>query len=103
MTSPIVRLSGVSKTFPSAGGATSVLDDVEFEIKAGQKVSLVGASGSGKSTLLSLIAGLSSPDTGTVEFDGVPLNNLDDDGRTALRARHGDRRNRARARRSRAR
>ncbi len=87
MTTPLVRLSGVSKSFPSSNGATNVLDEVDFEIKAGQKVSLVGASGSGKSTLLSLIAGLVSPDNGTVEFDGVPLNNLDDDGRTALRAR----------------
>src|SRR4030095_837786 len=67
-------------------GATSVLDGVDLRIEPGQKVSLVGPSGSGKSTLLSLIAGLFPPDAGTVEFDGVPFSNLDDDQRTALRA-----------------
>jgi putative ABC transport system ATP-binding protein len=83
---PIVKLRGVSKSFPSSSGTTSVLEGVDLEIESGQKVSLVGPSGSGKSTLLSLMAGLVPPDTGTVEFDGVPLKNLDDDERTALRA-----------------
>jgi putative ABC transport system ATP-binding protein len=64
-----------------------VLEGVDFQIEPGQKVSLVGPSGSGKSTLLSLIAGLIPPDAGTVEFDGVPLSSLDDDRRTALRAK----------------
>jgi putative ABC transport system ATP-binding protein len=87
MTRPLVKLRGVSKSFPSSGGATSVLEGVDLEIAPGQKVSLVGPSGSGKSTLLSLIAGLHLPDTGTVEFDGVPLSGLDDDKRSALRSR----------------
>ena len=87
MTTPVVKLRGVSKSFPSPGGATSVLEGVDLQIDAGQKVSLVGPSGSGKSTLLALIAGLLPPDAGTVEFDGIPLSNLDDDERTALRSR----------------
>ena len=87
MTAPLVRLRGVSKSFPSPGGATSVLEGVDLEIEAGQKVSLVGPSGSGKSTLLSLIAGLQMPDAGTVEFDGLPLGDLDDEERSALRSK----------------
>ena len=63
-----------------------MLEGVDFQIESGQKVSLVGPSGSGKSTLLSLIAGLLPPDTGAVEFDGVPLSDLDDDKRTSLRS-----------------
>jgi predicted ABC-type transport system involved in lysophospholipase L1 biosynthesis ATPase subunit len=86
MTAPLVKLRGVSKGFPSTTGATSVLEGVDLQIEPGQKVSLVGPSGSGKSTLLSLIAGLFPPDAGCVEFDGVPMSSLDDDGRTALRA-----------------
>ena len=86
MTTPLVKLRGVSKSFPSTSGSTSVLEGVDFQIEPGQKVSLVGPSGSGKSTLLSLIAGLFPPDEGTVEFDGVPLSHLDDDERTALRS-----------------
>lgn len=87
MTMPIVQLTGVSKSFQSAGGTTSVLEGVDLKIEAGQKVSLIGPSGSGKSTLLSLIAGLLRPDTGTVELGGVTLSNLNDGERAALRAR----------------
>ena len=87
MTTPLVKLRGVSKSFLSPGGGTPVLEGVDFQIESGQKVSLIGPSGSGKSTLLSLIAGLLPPDTGDIEFDGVPLSNLDDDGRAALRSR----------------
>lgn len=85
MSAPLVRLSGVSKSFESAGGTSTVLDGVDLVIEAGQKVSLVGPSGSGKSTLLSLIAGLLRPDKGTVEFGGLPMSNLSDEKRTALR------------------
>jgi len=84
---PVVQLTGVCKSFTSPGGATRVLEDVSLTIEPGQKVSLVGLSGSGKSTLLSLIAGLLRPDAGTVQLDGVPLSDLDDDHRAALRAR----------------
>jgi putative ABC transport system ATP-binding protein len=83
----LVKLRGVSKSFESDGGTTTVLDGVDLAIEAGQKVSLVGPSGSGKSTLLQLIAGLLQPDEGTVEFDGVPMGNLSDEKRTALRTK----------------
>ncbi len=87
MIPPIVQLRGVSKTFQAAGGRTIVLEGVDLAIEVRQKASLVGPSGSGKSTLLSLIAGLLRPDAGTVEIDGVPLSELTDDDRAALRAR----------------
>ena len=84
---PIVRLTGVSKTYHSAAGEALVLDAVDLTIKAGQKASLVGPSGSGKSTLLALIAGLLRPDQGTVEIDGVSLADLDDTGLSLMRSR----------------
>ena len=83
---PLVALKGVSKTFHSLNGAHLVLDNVDFEVYAGDKISLVGASGSGKSTLLSLINGLLQPDTGTVTFNGVLLSSLNDDERSEIRA-----------------
>ncbi len=83
----IVKLVGVSKSFQSPSGTTTVLEGVELQIQPGQKVSLVGPSGGGKSTLLSLIAGLLPPDSGSVEFDGVVLSDLDDGARAALRSR----------------
>ena len=51
----------------------------------GEFVAIVGESGSGKSTLLNLIAGLETPDSGTVRIGGTDLMALDDDARTELR------------------
>ncbi len=84
---PVVQLTGVSKSFHSAAGASIVLEGVDLVIEPGQKVSLSGPSGSGKSTLLSLIAGLLRPDTGSVEVDGVSLSGLNDGERAKLRSR----------------
>lgn len=85
-TAPAVRLKGVSKSFPSSGGSSIVLEDIDLSIESGQKVSLIGPSGSGKSTLLSLIAGLLRPDTGSVEIDGVSMSDLSDAERAELRS-----------------
>ncbi len=84
---PLVELKGVSKTFHSVDGANTVLEKVDFDVYPGEKISLIGASGSGKSTLLALINGLLQPDTGTVSFNGVRLNSLNDNERSELRAK----------------
>jgi phosphonate transport system ATP-binding protein len=57
-TEPVVQAHRVSKSF----GAVRVLNDVNFEIKRGEMVGLIGASGSGKSTLIRTIAGLTAID-----------------------------------------
>lgn len=58
----LVQLQGVSKSF----GARDILDDVSFQINAGEKAGLIGPNGCGKSTLLKLIAQTVEPDRGTV-------------------------------------
>ncbi len=71
-----------------SGAATlTILEDINFSVRAGEAVAIVGASGSGKSTLLSLLAGLDLPSAGEVWLDGCPLTPLDEDGRARLRAR----------------
>ena len=87
MPGPVVRLSGVCKSYLMAEGAASILEGVDMKIEPGEKASLVGPSGSGKSTLLALIAGLLRPDAGEVEIDGVAMSTLGDDARADLRAR----------------
>lgn len=84
---PVVRVSGVSKSFRQADGEpVAVLAGAELTIRPGEKASLIGPSGSGKSTLLALIAGLLRPDSGTVEVDGVPMGDRREPDRARLRA-----------------
>jgi D-xylose transport system ATP-binding protein len=69
MPSPVLALKGVSKRF----GAVQALDDVDFELYAGEVVGLVGDNGAGKSTLVKVIAGIHSPDHGEISVAGVPV------------------------------
>src|SRR3954469_21720454 len=64
----LLALGGVSKRF----GAVQALDGVDFEVKAGEVVALVGDNGAGKSTLVKTISGIYSPDEGRFFFDGEP-------------------------------
>jgi polar amino acid transport system ATP-binding protein len=66
---PILRLRGVNKSY----GDLHVLRDLDIDIPAGQKVSVIGPSGSGKSTLLRLVMTLERPDSGTIEIEGDPI------------------------------
>jgi peptide/nickel transport system ATP-binding protein len=61
--------------------AATALDEVSLDLSAGGLVALVGASGSGKSTLARCLAGLESPDSGTVEWQGEPIASLARDAR----------------------
>ena len=66
----MLRCVGVTKQYaPSGAGA----HDVSLEASEGQILALVGPSGCGKTTLLRVIAGLESPDAGTIEVDGRPV------------------------------
>ncbi|ANY09345.1 ABC transporter ATP-binding protein [Pseudonocardia sp. HH130630-07] len=64
-----IRLDGIGKTFVDArtGAPQTVLDDFSLTVSQGELVALVGASGTGKTTLLHVVAGLTTPDRGTVE------------------------------------
>jgi len=66
-------------------GRTAALAGAEFDIAAGEVVAIMGPSGSGKSTLLHCIAGIVTPDSGSVTYDGSALSALSDVERSALR------------------
>ncbi|MDE2614562.1 MAG: nitrate/sulfonate/bicarbonate ABC transporter ATP-binding protein [Burkholderiales bacterium] len=74
MAQEILELRGVGKSFRSADGrARTVLDGIDFTLREGEIVALLGASGSGKSTLLRIMAGLIGTDGGNVTYRGQPL------------------------------
>jgi NitT/TauT family transport system ATP-binding protein len=62
-----IRISHVSKSF----GKLKVLDDLNFEIKKGEKVLIFGPNGIGKTTILKMIAGILKADEGSVEVKGA--------------------------------
>jgi len=80
----VISLRSVSKAFQLPVPRT-VLHETSLEVPRGEYVAVMGESGTGKSTLLNLIAGLESPDTGTIVVSGVDFSALRDDALTALR------------------
>ncbi|MCD6026311.1 MAG: nitrate transporter ATP-binding protein [Solimicrobium sp.] len=74
MNPPLINLNGVSKNFRTADGSDRVvLEGVDFTLKEGEIVALLGKSGSGKSTLLRIMAGLLPADKGVTEYRGQQL------------------------------
>ncbi len=72
MSTPKLRLRGVSKQFAAARAAmpTLAVADFALDVQVGEFVCIVGPSGCGKSTVLNLIAGLDTASSGTIEMDG---------------------------------
>src|SRR3954453_4464581 len=66
---PVLELRGVSKSF----GAVQALREVDFEVRRGEVMALVGDNGAGKSTLIKCVAGIYSIDDGQVFFEGNPV------------------------------
>ncbi len=79
----------LTKQYRSANGeALTVLDNVTFELAAGDTFAIVGPSGSGKTTLLGLCAGLDRATSGSVALNGIELEPLSEDQRAEVRNRH---------------
>ncbi|GAA4254491.1 ABC transporter ATP-binding protein [Dactylosporangium darangshiense] len=81
MSAPILAAHAVTKSF----GSTPALRDADLSVAAGEVLAIMGPSGSGKSTLLHCLAGILSPDTGEIIFDGHSLNTMSENERTLVR------------------
>jgi len=76
--SAAIRLSGIYKSFTTAGESLAVLDNVNLSVTASTIVALLGVSGSGKSTLLNIISGLIKPDRGELCLQGAASSDFND-------------------------
>lgn len=87
MTSPLVELSAVRKTFIHMGRALEVLKGIDLSLDRGELVAIVGPSGAGKSTLLHCLGTLDLPTSGSIAIDGVDVTKLPGAKLSALRNR----------------
>jgi len=86
-----LEVRGLRRTFHSReddGSTVRALRGVDLALDDGEFVAIMGPSGSGKSTLLNLIAGLDSPNEGTVSVGGEAVTGLNEDGRARFRRKH---------------
>lgn len=71
-TTPMVRFDGVSKSY----GPLTVLDNLDLDISANERISIIGPSGSGKTTVLRMLMTLEEIDEGVIWVDGDPLTHM---------------------------
>ena len=69
---PFLRLTGITKSYPGV----VALSDFAADVQRSEVIGLVGENGAGKSTLMKILGGVTTPDRGTVEIDGVPHEGL---------------------------
>jgi len=82
----MLSVRNLSQQYRTAGGEMlGVLHDIDFDIPAGDTFAIVGPSGSGKTTLLGLCAGLDRASSGSVELNGIRLDDLSEDKRAEVR------------------
>lgn len=83
----VLECRQLAKVFRQGSERLEVLREVDFQIRRGERLAIVGSSGSGKSTLLHLLGGLDTPTAGSVWVAGRELSRLGDANRGRLRNR----------------
>lgn len=79
----MIDLRQVTKTFESAAGTFTALQEVNLHVERGEFIAVIGKSGSGKSTLLNMIAGIDRPTSGEVVVNGSAIHQLSE-GKVAI-------------------
>ena len=86
--SNIIECRSLCFSYSEGENKTTVLDNLNFEVKPGEKVAIIGQSGCGKSTLLNLIAGLDKSSAGDVLINNSDIAKLNEKDRTELRSKN---------------
>jgi putative ABC transport system ATP-binding protein len=84
----MITLQNISKSYTSHGEKVTLFTDLEWHIQTGSFTALMGASGAGKSSLMSLIAGIISPDSGSISLGDTDITTLSRDEMIAFRGSH---------------
>lgn len=87
MSEPVMQARRLVKRYQQGPREIVVLDELDFTVKAGERIAIVGSSGSGKTTLLNLLGGLDSPTSGEVSVAGYDLAGVSEMQRGILRNR----------------
>jgi lipoprotein-releasing system ATP-binding protein len=87
MNEPVMEAKRLVKCYQQGSRKIVVLDELDFTVKAGELIAIVGSSGSGKTTLLNLLGGLDSPTSGVVSVAGFDLAGVSEVQRGILRNR----------------
>lgn len=82
----MLKVQSVYKKFFVGNETIEVLSNINFEVKEGEFVAIIGPSGSGKSTLLGISAGLDKPDSGDVILNGMNISQMDEDSLAKFRS-----------------
>ena len=85
MNDDLISCINLNKAYNQADEHLTVLRNLSFSVKKGERIGLTGVSGCGKSTLLHILAGLDLPDSGEVNFNGKKIVQLDRDDRATFR------------------
>lgn len=88
MAEPVVEARGLGKRYAQGDAEVEVLRSVDFTVRPGEFVAILGPSGSGKSTLLNLLGLMDHPSSGEVLLAGTPTGRTKEEERAALRSLH---------------
>ena len=84
----VLQCRAVKRRFREGSSVLEVLSGVDLEVRAAERVAIIGASGSGKTTLLQILGGLDDPDEGEVTIGGVPMHGSSEVSKGELRNRY---------------
>lgn len=83
----ILKIKDINKTYGKGEAKVEAIKNMNFSVKKGEFIAIIGASGSGKSTLLNIIGGIDTPTSGQVYIDGEDIYTLNDERLSTFRRR----------------
>lgn len=85
MSEPVIRMSGIQKSYKMGGNVLNVLKGISLTVTEGEFLAILGPSGSGKSTLMNIIGCMDSFDEGEYYLSGQPIHSMNDNQLTDIR------------------